>query len=174
MFRQVDQYGAIKGCTVYDVVDGVVADAPCTIDAEVTLPQIVHPTYTMQCMGDMDIADQTRINAMTTGINCELSVIHSRLLGKGMKSYVIRWAQEVKRDNGTFELVPFVAYISGIPREDVSATVRPGESTTGTVNVDTMKFRLVENGVEIRYVDRLAGILKINGVDYRAEINAML
>lgn len=174
MFRQIDIYGAIKGCTVYATRDGVVDESPCTIDAEVTLPQIVHPSYTMQCMGDMELADQTRVNAMTTGINCELSVIHSKLLGKGVQSYVIRWAQEVKRDNGVFDLVPFVAYISGIPREDVSATVRPGESTTGTINIDTVKFRLVEDGTEIRYVDRLAGILKINGVDYRAEINAML
>lgn len=174
MFRQIDQYGIVKGCALYCVTDGVVDDAPCTIDADVSLPQIVHPSYTIQCMGDMEVADQTRINAMTTGINCELSVIHSKIIGKGVKSYVLRWAQEIKRENGVFELVPFVAYISGIPREDVTATVRPGENTTGTVNVDTIKFRLVENGKEIRYVDRTAGILKINGEDYRAEINGML
>ena len=174
MFRQIDQYGVVKGCTVYCVTDGVVDDSPCTIDADVSLPQIAHPSYTMQCMGDMEIADHTRINAMTTGINCELGVIQSKILGKGVRSYVIRWAQEVKRDNGVFDLVSFVAYISGTPREDVSATVKPGENTTGTVNIDTLKYRLVENGKEIRYIDRLAGILKINGVDYRAEINAML
>ena len=174
MFQQIDQIGVVKGCTVYKVTDGVVEDSPCTLDAEVSLPQITHPSYTMQCMGDMELADQTRVNAMTTGINCEPSIIQSKLMGKGVQSYVIRWAQEIKRVNGTFDLVPYVAYVSGIPREDVSATVRPGESTQGTLSIDTLKYRLTENGQEIRYVDRLAGILKVNGVDYRSEINSML
>ena len=174
MLKQIDQVGVVKGCAVYCVNDGVVDEYPCTIDAEVTLPQIVHPTYTMQCMGEMEVADQTRVNSMTTGINCELSVITSKLIGKGVKSYVIRWAQEIKRADGTFDLVGFAAYISGIPSEDVAVTVRVGESTTGTLNVNTTKYRLVEGDKEIRYVDRLAGILKLNGEDYRSEINALL
>lgn len=174
MYQQIDILGVVKGCTVYKMIDGVVEDKPCTIDAEVSLPQITHPSYTMQCMGDMELADQTRINAMTCGINCEPGVIQSKLMGKGIQSYVIRWAQEIKRADGTFELVPYVAYVSGIPREDVSATVRPGDATTGTLSIDTLKYRLTAGDKEIRYVDRLAGILKINGEDYRAEINSML
>ena len=174
MFQQIDQYGVVKGCTVYAAPDGIVEDAPCTIDAEVSLPQITHPSYTMQCMGDTELADQTRVNAMTTGINCELSVIQSKLMGPGVRSYVIRWAQEVKQANGVFVLKAFVAYVSGIPREDVSATVRVGENTQGTLNIDTLKYRLTEDGKEIRNVDKLAGVLRINGEDYRKEINALL
>jgi phage tail tube protein FII len=174
MFQQIDQLGVVKGCSIYKMIDGVVEGKPVAIDAEVSLPQITHPTYTMQCMGDMELADQTRVNPMTLGINCEPSIIQSKLMGKGVQSYVIRWAQEVKRANGIFELIPYIVYVSGIPREDVSATVRPGEGTTGTLNIDVVKYRLVENGQELRYIDRVAGILKINGEDFRAEIDAML
>ena len=173
-FTQIDVYGQIKGCTVYACKDGVPEQEPCTIDAEIGLPQIAHPTYTMQSMGDMEIADQTRTNAMTTTLSCEPSVIQSKLLGYGVQSYVVRWAQEVKKANGEFTIVPFVAYISGIPSEDTQSNVKPGDSTTGNISINTFKYRLLCDGQEIRYIDKLAGILRINGVDYRAQINSML
>ena len=172
--KQIDVLGHVKGCTVYATKDGVPNEFPATIDAEINLPQITHPTSTMQSMGDMDVADQTRVNAMVTTISCEPSVIQSELLGYGVQSYIIRWGQEVKKANGEFDLVPFIAYISGIPSEDTSSTVRPGENTTGTISINTFKYRLLCDGKEIRYVDRLAGKLKINGIDYRQKLDSML
>lgn len=172
--KMIDVLGQVKGVTVYATKDGVPEEFPCTIDAEVGLPQITHPTSTMQSMGDMDVADQTRVNPMVTTISCEPGIIQSKLMGYGVQSYVLRWAQDVKKANGDFDLIPFVAYISGIPSEDTSSNVRPGESTTGTISVNTFKYRLLCDGKEIRYVDKTKGILKINGVDFRAKINSML
>lgn len=174
MFQQIDIYGQVKGVTVYKSKNGVVNQYPSTIDAEVTLPQITHPSSTIQAMGDTDIPDQTRVNAMVTQISCEPSVIQSELNGYGVQDYVLRWAQQVKRANGNFELVPFTAYISGIPAEDVGATVRVGESTTGTLTVNTLSYKLLCGDKVIREVDKRNGVLKINGIDYRAEINKML
>ena len=111
---------------------------------------------------------------MTTSISCELSIIQSKLLGFGVQEYMLRWAQEKKNPDGTFSLVPFVAYISGIPAEDVGATINVGDVPSGTVSINTFKFRLLENNTEIRYVDKRNGILIINGIDYRNELNNML
>ena len=172
--KMIDVLGQVKGCTVYCAPDGIPEEYPATIDAEISLPQITHPTSTMQSMGDMDVADQTRVNPMVTTISCEPGVIQSKLLGYGVQNYVCRWAQEIKKANGDFDLIPFVAYISGIPSEDVSSTVKPGENTTGTISINTFKYRLLCDGKEIRYVDKTKGILKINGVDYRSKLNSML
>lgn len=173
-FKIIDRLGPVKGCTVYASKDGVVDKEPCTIDAEVQLPQIVHPTSTVQSMGDMDIPDQTRVNSMTCTISCELGTIQSKLLGYGVQSYVIQWGQEVEKADGTFDLIPYVAYISGVPSEDVSVMVRPGESTTGTVTIAVTSYRQLCDGKEIRNIDKIKGILKINGVDYREKLNSML
>lgn len=172
--KNIDILGQVKGCTVYAAPGGIPDQFPATIDAEVGLPQITHPTSTMQSMGDMDAPDQTRVNPMVTTISCEPSVIQSKLMGYGVQNYIIRWAQEIKKANGEFDIIPFVAYISGIPAEDAGSTVRPGESTTGTISINTFKYRLICDGKEIRYVDKLNGVLKINGVDYRQKINSML
>lgn len=172
--KMIDVLGQVKGCTVYAAPGGVPEQFPCTVDAEVQLPQITHPTATMQSMGDMEVADQTRVNAMTCTISCEPSIIQSKLLGYGVQSYVIRWGQEIKKANGDFDLVSFIAYISGIPSEDTSSSVSPGNNTTGTISINVFKYRLLCDGKEIRYIDKTKGILKINGIDYRAKLNSML
>lgn len=173
--KQIDILSHVKGCTVYVCDENGIPEAePVTIDAEISLPQITHPTATIQSMGDMDVPDQTRVNPMTLGIGCELSVIQTKIVGYGVKSYIIRWGQEVKKANGSFDLVPFIVYASGIPSEDVSVTVRPGENTTGTVNIACLKYRVVVDGEEIRYIDKTQGVLKIGKEDFRAKLNAML
>lgn len=172
--KQIPKLGAVRGCTVYPCKNGVPDQFPATIDAEISLPQITHPTSSIQSMGEMDVPDQTRINAMVTTISCEPSVIQSKLLGQGVQDYVIRWGQTIEKADGSFDLIPFVAYISGIPSEDVSASVNPGDNTTGTVSIATFKYRLLCDGEEIRYVDRTKGILKINGENYREKLDSML
>lgn len=172
--KQIDQLIHVKGCTVYNAPDGIPEEFPATIDAEVTLPTIEHPTATMQAMGDTDIVDQTRVNSMETTISCEAGVVSSKLYGYGVRSYVIRWAQQMKEANGNFRLVPFVAYVSGTPRSDGGIQVQVGNNTTAQLTINTLKYRLLSDGQEIKFVDKLAGVLRIDGVDYREELNAML
>lgn len=177
MFKTVDSLKVVKGVSIYRMKDGIPDKFPVIVDnATVTLPQITHPTYTTQAMGDTDLPDQTRVNSMTTQIECELSALQSTLLGYGVQGYMLRWAQEMETEDGAFKIVPFVAYIEGIPAEDVGASVKVGENTTGTLSINTLKYRLVygDDGQELRYVDKRAGVLRINGVDYRADVNRYL
>lgn len=175
MFKNVDTLGVVRGVTIYKCKDGVPNQFPSIVDTgSVSLPQITHPTYSMQMMGDTDMVDQSRVNPMVTGIECEPSVIQSELHGYGVQEYLFKWAQQMKKEDGTFTVVGFSAYVAGIPSEDVSSTARVGENTTGTMNVATLKYRLVADGQELRFVDKRTGVLRINGVDYRSEINKLL
>lgn len=174
MFKMIDKLSQVKGCTVYATRDGVADQFPATIDANVQLPQISHPTSTIQSAGDMEIPDQTRINNMTTTISCEAGVIQSKLMGFGVQKYILRWAQEVKKPDNTIDVIPFVAYISGIPAQDVSPAVNVGENTTSDMVINTFTYRLLQDGEEIRYIDKSAGIIRINGIDYREKLNSML
>lgn len=175
-FRQVDQYIVVKGCTIYVGENGKFEQYPIIVDtAEVGLPAISHPTLETQSMGSLECVDQTRINSMQTTITCEPSIIQSKLHGYGVKDYMIKWGQEVKNADGSgFHLVPFVAYIKGVISDDSGNSVNPGSNTTGTVTINTMFYRLLCDGQEIRYIDKLNGVLKINGVDYRSELESML
>jgi phage tail tube protein FII len=175
MWRNIEQMGAVKGVTGYNVIDGIVDNFPCAVDEiNLTLPQITHPTYTIQMMGDAEIADYCRVNAMTTQVECDLSILQTKFLGPGVREYLFKWATEMKNQNGQFRIVPFAAYIAGTVAEDVAATVRVGEKSTGTISINTLKYRLIADNKEIRYIDKRYGILKINGIDYRSEINKML
>ena len=174
--KRPDQYTIVKGCTIYAGKDGKYEPFPVIADtAEVGLPAIAHPTSEVQSMGSMEVVDQTRVNAMTCTITCEPSIIQSKLHGYGEKDYCIKWAQEVKKGDGTgFKLAPFIAYIRGCPADDSGNSVQPGNATTGTLTINVSKYRLLCDGEEIRYIDQLKGILRINGVDYRSELEAML
>lgn len=175
MFKNVDQMGVVRGVSIYKCKNGVPNQFPSIVDeGSVSLPQITHPTYSMQMMGDTDMVDQSRVNPMTTGVECDLSVIQSEFLGYGVQEYLFKWAQQMKKEDGTFTMVGFSAYVAGIPSEDVASTVRVGEGTKGTMNIATLKYRLVADGQELRFVDKRTGALRINGEDFRASINKLL
>lgn len=176
MFRNVDQLITVKGCTIYTGENGKFDQYPVIVDTgEVGLPAITHPTTETQSMGSLETVDQTRVDNMITTISGEPSIVQSKLHGYGLKDYMIKWGQEMKKGDGSgFRLVPFVAYVKGTIREDSGNSVQVGNNTTGTISINTVYYRLVCDGQEIRYVDKLNGVLKINGVDYRSELNSML
>jgi phage tail tube protein FII len=175
-YKNVDQLVVVKGCTVYVGKDGKYEQYPIIVDTgEVGLPAISHPTVETQSMGAMEIVDQTRVNAMQLTITCEPSVLQSKLHGYGLKDFMIKWGQEMKKGDGSgFRLVPFVAYAKGTIVEDSGNNVSVGNNTSGTVTVNCVFYKLVSDNVEIRYVDKLNGVLRINGEDYRSELHEML
>ena len=175
MYKNVDALGVVKGVTVYKCHDGVPDQFPLIADTgSISLPQITFPTFSQQMMGDTDVVDQSRVNPMVTGITGELSIIQSELHGYGIQEYLCKWAQQMKKEDGTFKVVGFTAFIAGIPSEDFGSTVQVGEGTQATMNIATLKYRLVCDGEELRNVDKTLGILKINGVNYREEVNKLL
>ena len=172
--KQIDQLIHVKGCTVYCAPNDIPEEFPTLMDNEVDLPTIEHPTTTVQMMGDTDIPDQTRVNSMTTVFYNECGLLSAKMSGYSVQSYVVRWAQEMKQADGSFRLVPYVAYVSGMTQSDGGTQVQPGNNITSQLNLNTLKYRLLYDGKEIKYVDKLKGILRLNGKDFREELNSYL
>lgn len=175
MVVQIPRHGAIKGCTVYAAPNGVASKTPACIDASVKLPQLSFPTNTIQAMGDFDIPDQTRLDAMTCTISVEAGVESNELMQSGNASYIIRWGQEVTNPDGTIGLEKWQAFVSGIVASSPAPSLEVGQSGTSDITINVSRYRLVHNDVnELYAIDRIAGILRINGEDLRAPLNDIL
>lgn len=172
--RNIDRLGVVKGCTVYKKNGNVTDPFPACVNADITFPEISHPTYTQQSTGDMEIPDQTRVNSMTTTISAPPGGRRIELSGQGVQDYIVRFALEVERANGSFEMVPFTAYISGVIASRGGQSVTVGEVPSADVTINTYRYKLQEGDKVLYNIDKLAGIVEINGVDYRQQLNQML
>lgn len=175
MLVRIPKHGAIKGCTVYAAPNGVASKTPACIDSSVTLPQVSFPTNTIQAMGGFDIPDQTRIEPMTCTIGVEAGVESNELVQSGNASYIIRWGQEVTKPDGTIGLDKWEAFVSGVVASSPAPSLEVGQSGTSDITINVSRYRLVYNDVnELYAIDRIAGILRINGKDLRAPLDAIL
>ena len=175
MLVRIPKHGAIKGCTVYAAPNGVASKTPACIDSSVTLPQVSFPTNTIQAMGGFDIPDQTRIEPMTCTIGVEAGVESNELVQSGNASYIIRWGQEVTKPDGTIGLDKWEAFVSGVVASSPAPSLEVGQSGTSDITINVSRYRLVYNDVnELYAIDRIAGILRINGKNLRAPLDAIL
>lgn len=175
MLVRIPKHGAIKGCTVYAAPNGVASKTPACIDSSVTLPQVSFPTNTIQAMGGFDIPDQTRIEPMTCTIGVEAGVESNELIQSGNASYIIRWGQEVTKPDGTIGLDKWEAFVSGVVASSPAPSLEVGQSGTSDITINVSRYRLVYNDVnELYAIDRIAGILRINGKNLRAPLDAIL
>ena len=172
--RAIQKIGAVKADAVYVRRNGVTDPFPAACNCDVTLPEISHPTYTTQSTGDMEIPDQTRVNPMTTTISAPPGGERIKLAGEGLQEYIIRFALEAETANGMFEMRPFTAYISGIIAQRSGQSLTVGDVPSSDVTINTFKYRLLEGDKELYNIDKLAGIVRIDGIDYRAALNSMV
>ena len=76
--------------------------------------------------------------------------------------------------SGAIRVVQGVCYISGYVTQVSASAVNPGAEGTADYNVSVVKYRLVVDGEELHNIDRAAGVLVINKVDYRSEVDKLL
>ena len=175
MLKRINIYGQIKACSIYPVVDGVVSDTPAAIDATITLPVISFETSTVQMMGSLTVPDQSRLGDLSLSITVPPGKESMSLAGKGLKSYAIRWVQELTEPSGAVRVVGFVGYVSGYVTQIPESAKNPGSDGTSDYNVSLVKYRVLEGGnYEHFNIDRAAGKLVINGEDYRSEVDDLL
>ena len=172
--NRIPIYGQIKACTIYDAPEGKPAANPAAIDCTITPPVISFETGTVQMMGSLTVPDQSRIADMSLGIMVPVSPHSVKLSGKGLKSYVGRWAQEVTDPSGAIRVVQGVLYISGYVTQVPASAINPGAEGTADYNVSVVKYRLLVDGEELHNIDRANGVLIIDGVDYRSEVDELL
>ncbi len=174
MLKRIPIYGQIKACSIYPVTDGVAADVPAAIDATITLPNIAFETATIQMMGSLTIPDHSRLGDLSLSITVPQSRYSIKLSGKGIKSYVARWVQEVTDPSGAVRVQGFTCYMSGYVTQIPESAKNPGGEGTSDYTVSLVKYRVLEGDYEHFNIDRASGKLVVDGEDYRSEVDALL
>lgn len=173
MFTAINKYLTVSADAIYGAENGIPFSEPSANDVDVTLPAIGHPVTTVNMMGSVDIADETRVDNIQITISCQTNVETARLLNT--REFIIKYAmQKQDAQTGLVSYVGFTAYAYGTPQSFSGGSHNVGETGASDITINCLKYRLQEEGKDIIEIDRMAGILKINGVDKRAEINKLL
>lgn len=86
----------------------------------------------------------------------------------------LRFVQQVIDADGKAGNKGCKAFIKGIPTAIPGGSIKPGESISSAVPYVVTRYQLFVDGSELCLIDRLAGIVRINGIDYMKEVSSLL
>lgn len=168
MGKFVNINGPIVADTVYS--DNVLVAR----DTGFTLPAVTPVTADLQAMGTMSMPIWSLIEDMEatiTKIGHDMGL--KNLVTPAMKPLEIRWVQTVTDANGNTKNVGCKAFLKGIPKGLPEVGGEVGSTVENSVALSISRYQLFVDGQEMWLVDRLAGILRINGKNY-ADLDSML
>ena len=143
-------------------------------DTSFTLPAVTPVTADLPAMGTMSMPIWSLIEDMEasiTKIGHDLGL--RNLITPEMKPLEVRWVQTVTDANGNTKNVGCKAFLKGIPKGLPEVGGEVGSTVENAVALSLTRYQLFVDGQEMWLVDRLAGILKINGKNY-ADLDTML
>lgn len=144
-------------------------------DVGLTLPEVAAVTYEIQAMGTMTMPDWSRLEHMETAITkIGLDKGLASMSKPGAKNLEVRGVQPVTDANGNVRNVGVKAFIKGYSNKIPGAGVSIGDPSENELTYATTRYQLFVDGAEMWCIDRLAGICRIDGVDYAGGINSML
>ena len=143
-------------------------------DVSITLPEVTPQTADLAAMGTMTMPIWQLLENMETAIT-KIGVDKglTALVKPDMKPLEFRWVQTVTDANGNNKNVGCKAFIRGIPNKIPGIGAVIGEGGENEVTIMTTRYNLFVDGEEMFLIDRLAGIVRIDGKDY-ADISSML
>lgn len=169
MAKFMPVYGPVVADTFY------VNNAMAARDVAITLPEITPTTASVQAMGTLDLPIWQNIENMelaVTKIGVDTGM--SQMIKPEPLNMEARWVQTVTDANGSTKNVGCKAFVKGIPNKIPGVGVSIGETSENECTFAVTRYQLIVDGAEMFLVDRLAGIIKINGVDYAASLNNLL
>lgn len=171
MGKAIDVRGAVNGTTAY--IDGQLKSRNTTI----TLPEVTHVLATIQtALGEMEVPLYGLIDSMESTIK-KIGADYglAKMVAMKQQTYEFRWAQQVTKTDGSNGTEGCKAFIRGIPKVAVPAIeVTPGESVELEIPISVSRYQLFVDGEELCLIDKLAGICRIGGVDYAAQLDSLL
>ena len=163
----------IKGPVVADTVysDNVLVAK----DTAFTLPGIEFLTADVQAMGNMSVPligllENMELSITKIGIDNGLS--RTNRLEK--QNFEFRWVQNVVQSDGSTSVEGCKAFVRTMPGSFPEIGVEVGNASEQENTYNVTRIQIYANGEEILCVDRLAQILRINGVDYMSKITSLL
>ena len=144
-------------------------------DVEFTLPEVAPIMAEVEVMGVMSLPIWSRLE------NMEMSVSKigfdkglKALLKPALKPLEFRFPQETVDQNGNTKLVACKAFVKAMPTTIPGFGVVPGEASSNETAHTVTRYQLFVDGKELFLIDRLAGIVRIDGKDYAKEMNSLL
>lgn len=157
------------------VADTIYSDGKLVArDVSVTLPEITPMTADLQAMGTFSIPIWQLIEHMETSVTkIGIDEGFRSMIKPDMKPFECRWVQTVTDANGHTKNVGCKAFIKGVPSKIPGIGLGVGEASESEITIATVRYSLFVDGKEMFLVDRLAGIVRIDGKDY-ADLSSML
>lgn len=164
-----DIKGAVMADTVY--ADKVLVAK----DTSFTLPGLEFLTADVQAMGNMTVPLIGLLEAMELAITkIGIDKGLSRLSRLEKQNLEFRWVQNVVKSDGSMSVEGCKAFVRTMPGNVPETGVEVGSASEHEITYNVTRMQVYANGVEVLCVDRLSGILRINGKDYYSKINNLL
>lgn len=144
-------------------------------DVEFTLPEVAPVMADVEAMGTMSFPIWARLDNMEmsiTKIGLDLGL--KAMLKPEMKPLEFRFPQEIVDQNGNTKVVACKAFVTCMNTKIPGIGVVPGEASSNELTMMVTRYQLYVNGGEYLLIDRLAGKVKIDGVDYASGVQSML
>lgn len=161
--------GPVVGATVY--INNVLSAR----DSAVTLPEVTPMTADVQASGTMTVPIWQLLENMElaiTKIGQDMGL--RRMLTPGVQSVEVRFVQDVTDANGDTKQVGCKAFIRGIASKIPGIGIEVGSASENECTWNCTRYQLYVDGEEMFLIDRLAGRVRIAGIDYSSGVNSML
>lgn len=136
-------------------------------DVNINLPEVSPKTADLSAMGTFSMPIWQLIEHMEAAITkIGLDKGLRNMITPDMKPLELRWVQTVTDANGKTRDVGCKAFLRGIPANLPSIGQEVGSVSEHEIKIALTRYNLFVDGYEMWLIDRLAGIVRINGKTY--------
>lgn len=144
-------------------------------DVAITLPEVTPTAVDIEAMGVMSLPLWQRLENMEYTINkIGFDMGLAAMIAVNPTPIECRWVQDVTDANGNTRQVGCKAFLKGVASVIPGFELTPGEASENEVTHTALRYQLFVDGKEICLIDRIAGIVRINGTDYMKTTNSLL
>ncbi len=143
-------------------------------DLSIDLPEVVPMTADLPVMGTLTKPVWPLIEHMEASIKkIGFDKGLGGMLTPGSKSHEARWVQTITDANGNTRNVGCKAFMTGEIANLPGIGQEIGSAGEHDIKIGITRYNLFVDGQEMWLIDRMAGIVRINGVEY-ANLDSML
>lgn len=165
----LDLKGPILADTVYD------GGTLVAKDVTITLPSVTLVTSAYKAMGTISMPMPGQIEAMEMAIT-KIGIDYGlrKLMRLESKTLEVRWAQDVKKNDGSSKVEGCKAFLRATPKGIPGLSIEPGAASENEITASVTRYQLFVGGEEFWLIDQLNQIMRIDGVDYAKKIVSLL
>ncbi len=143
-----------------------------------TLPDIEHATSELKgagIAGTIDVPLMGMFNSMTFSMDFRgLNRNSAAALKPGITNLELRFLKDTIASNGNYIAEGTKVFVSGYNKKVAPGKVETGASMDSSAEYEVTRYRIICDGVEVLLIDKLAGVYKVNGIDYMQKAREVL